>query len=139
MVAPETTRLEGEWEGEPFWLEVKRRLTDGEDRAVKMAGFEGIITPAAESRPRRLDEAPRETKIPIDFKKTSYVRTLTYVVDWSLTDDHSNKLPRTYEVLAGMDPDGYAAIEALLNAHVTAIAEEKKLRSGSLKPRAISA
>lgn len=137
-VTPETVRLEGEWRGHAFWLEAKRELTEGEHRRVMMAGFRGMKGLGGDQRAARPGEV-RETSLDIDWIGQSYTRTLTWVVDWSLTDDKGNKLKLTRDTLEQLHRAMYEAIEALLNAHVTASEEEKKAPAGEPEPRAISA
>lgn len=138
-VAPETVRLDGEWRGHPFWVEVKRELTEGEHRRVQMAGFKGMSNIGADQRPVRAGEPRPATSLDIDWISQSYTRTLTWLVDWSLTDDKGNKLALCRDTLEQLHRTMYAALEALLNAHVTASEEEKKLPDGERGLRAISA
>lgn len=135
-VAPETVRLEGEWNGHAFWVEVKRQLTDGEKRRVQMAGFKGMSGFA--TGPQRAGEK-RDTSLEIDWAAQSYTRTLTWLVDWSLADDKAAKLPLTRDTLEALHPDVYTAIETVLNAHVEAREQEKKAPVGKPRPKVISA
>jgi hypothetical protein len=128
-VKPEPVRLEGLfWQGHEFWLEVKRRLTEGERRRMSTAGFRSVSGPGTPERPGRIGE-----------QVLSYTRTLTYLLDWSLLDERGNKLALTRDTLEQLDPDFYAAVEAALNEHVERMEQEKKARTGDDKPSLISA
>jgi hypothetical protein len=135
-VAPETVRVECEWNGHAFWLEVKRELTEGERRRVQMAGFKGMS--GFGTTPQRPGEK-RDTTMEIDWLAQSYTRTLTWVVDWSLADEKAVKLALTRDTLEALHPDVYGAIETALNAHVEQQEQEKKRPAGKAKPKAISA
>lgn len=136
-VKPETARVDLEWRGNAFWLELKRELTEGESRRVKTAGFTAVTVPAGGRR--RPGEPEPEQKIPVDWLQQSYKRTLTYVTDWSLADDKGNKLPLMRDTLEAMHEDLYEAIENGITAHVERQEIEKKVQAGEPKPRAISA
>lgn len=136
-VAPDTVRVDGSWQDHAFWLEVKRELTEGERRRVTMAGFKGM-SGFGDRTPTRAGET-KATSLDIDWVGQSYVRTLTWVVDWSLTDDKGNKLALTRDTLEALHPDVYDALEGVINAHVEAQAQEKKAPGGKLRPKAISA
>lgn len=140
FVKPEVTRLDSECDGEPFWIEVKNNLTIGEKRRLETAGFRGMsgMVDAKQIRP---GDAPRSPEIGIDWRAMSFARTETWLTDWSLADDHDNKIPLTNkrEVLEALRPEVYEAIENAISKHVDAQAEAKKPKAGSLSPSAISA
>lgn len=137
-VAPETTRLDANWQGHAFWLDVKRQLTEGERRRVAMAGFKGMSGFSQAQQPTRTGESPRETSLDIDWVSQSFTRTLTWVVDWSLSDEKGNKLALRRDTLEALHPGVYEAIEAAINAHVEAMEQEKKAPTGGRKLKAIS-
>lgn len=135
-VPPETTRVDAEWQGNTFWLDVKRQLTEGERRRVTMAGFKGMS--GFGQPPARVGDTAPATSLDIDWVGQSFTRTLTWVVDWSLLDDKGNKLALKRDTLEALHPGVYEAIEAALNAHVEAAEQEKKAPAGGRKLKAIS-
>ena len=137
-VTPETVKVEGEWNGEAFWLELKKDLTEGERRRVMTAGWKGVSGTASD-KPSRVGEAPKSAEITIDWSAQSIVRTLTFLVDWSLADDKGNKLPITRDTVEALYPAMYEAIEGAINKHVEGREQEKKAPAGKLRPKAISA
>jgi hypothetical protein len=112
----------------PFWVTIRKRLTVGEERRVTTAGWRGMS--------RGVDDAGT---INIDWKAANFARTEAYLTDWSLLDDDAKKLAVTREVIESLDGDVYALIEGAITKHVEAVAEEKKLRSGSASASATSA
>lgn len=123
-VKPEDIKVDLTFRGTSFWIKLKKFLTVGEDRQVATAGWRSMS---------------RDAEIQIDWQRQMFARAETYITDWSLTDDNAVKLPITREVIQTLDPDLYAAIDAAVNTHVLAMAEEKKLRNGSTEPLPTSA
>jgi hypothetical protein len=119
----------------PFWIKVKKRLTVGEERKVQTAGWRGL-SGMASSKAEAREQGP---EIQIDWKSTTFARAEAYLTDWSLSDDKGKKLPVTREVIETLHPDVFDLIENAISAHVKAMADEKKLRTGSAEPSATSA
>ena len=135
-VDPERDRLDLEALGHPFWIDVKRELTVGEQRKVETAGFRGVVQGAETRRP---GEAA-STEIAIDWRTQSFARTEVYLLDWSLADDKGNKLKISRDVVESLKQPVYAAIETGITAHVEAQAALiKNDPSSGSGPRAISA
>ena len=138
-VTPETVRLDDlEWNGNAFWIEVKKDLTEGERRRVMTAGWKGV-SGGGSNQPNRIGESAPQTEITIDWAAQSLARTLVYLVDWSLADDKGNKLKPTRDTIEALHPGVFEAIEAGINKHVEARAQEKKATPGAVELRAISA
>ena len=125
-VKPESVRIDlaytppGETERK-FWIEIKKHLTVGEERRIMTAGWKGM------SR----SEESGETGINIDWKAQTFARTETFLTDWSLKDDG---VPLSRASIEALSSDVYALIETAINAHVEAMVEEKKAKSGSSAP-----
>lgn len=117
----------------PFWITLKRRLTIGEDRAARMAGWRSMNAKA----PKPGEESSPD--ITIDFKTQSFARTLAYLADWSLADDEGRKLALTTEIVESLDPDLFEVIENAITTHVEAMETLKKSRAGGAMPSATSA
>lgn len=107
----------------PFSITLKRHLTVGEERAVMTAGWAGV-------RPRTGGEA----EIRVDWNIQGFARARAYLIDWSLTDDKGVKLPITAQVIETLHSDVFTIIDNAITAHVEAMAEEKKARSGGSAP-----
>ena len=132
----ETKRVDAEWAGNPFWVEMKQQLTEGEQRRVQTSGFKSI---KSDPQAAKLPEAERSAEITIDWVAQSFARTLAWVTDWSLADVKGNKLPVRRDTLEQLHPDMYAAIEGVINEHVEQREQEKKVKAGSTEPKQISA
>lgn len=114
----------------PFWIKVKKFLTIGEERRVQTAGWRGVS--------RTNDDS--NGSINIDWRVQSFARAELYLVDWSLEDEDTHqRLDLVSDVIQSLHPDVYALIEQAINVHVVAMAEEKKLPSGSSAPSVTSA
>lgn len=122
MVGPDTDKLTFDVLGRETWIEVKRELSIGEQRRVDTAGFRGM------SQGQKSDDGTDEknSEIGIDWKSQTFVRSLVYITDWSLTDPRGNKLAIKMDTLENMRKPVYKAIEKALNAHIDAQEKEKK-------------
>ena len=141
-VEPETERLEltyryrneaGEQQDVPFWLDVKKFLTVGEQRRLETAGFGSV-----EARQRRSDEAALMT---IDWQRMSFAQAEIYIVDWSLKDEREVKLPITRETIESLAKPVFTLIDEALKAHVEAMEEKSsgKTKGGGQSRRRTSA
>lgn len=106
-----------------FWVDVKKRLNVGEKRNLVTAGWKGV---------RHDNDATGEIRV--DWSGQSFARALAYLTDWSLTDNALKKLPLTREGVETLDEEVFDIIDAAIVAHVAAMDEEKKLRTGSVAP-----
>jgi len=138
-VAPQTRRLDLEYGGDAFWIEVKERLTKGERDRVRTSGMKAVAG-IGEAKPGET----REPQLVVDFAAQGVAQTLEYLVDWSLTDDKGDKLPlappsRKLDTINALDPDLYDYIETAISKHIEEMATSKKSQGGGSKPKAISA
>lgn len=130
IVAPETDRYELTAAGiGDFWIVIKRELNVGEQKRLTTAGFRSM-TGFGRQEPTAVGEPPRETELVIDWKQQTFVRTETYLVDWSLADDAGNKLA-IRDTLQLLRQPAYDAIEAAINAHVARREKEKNVPAGA--------
>ncbi len=131
-VAPQTVRkdLEDPRDGEKFWISIKKLLTVGEDKSVKTAGLRGVSGMGGAAKPGE----EREMSMQVDWKRQSFARTESYLVDWSLATSEGVKLKVQRDVIESLDPEVYDVIEAAITKHVEEMDEEKKARTGELKP-----
>lgn len=103
FVTPDTVRLplsDGDF------IEVKRRLTNGERRRLNTAAL-------GKSIPVGLDV----TEVAINFEEMGIARALAYIVDWSFEDD-GRRVPVSREAFLSLDEETAAEIDAALDAHV---------------------
>lgn len=114
FVTPATTRLalsSGDW------LEVKKRLSAGERKAV------------AGSHLGRF--APDGSRIP-DWEALAFSGILAYLVDWSLRDAEDKPVAITLAALKNLLEEDFKEIDGAIDAHMEAmdreVAEEKKAR-----------
>ena len=122
QVKPETDRYTLTWNGESFWVEIKRLLTAGEARRLSGAGVSGVRVPSDEKQ----RQAAVSREMSLDWEAMAFARTLTYVVDWSLLDDDENKIPINAKQLESFDPSLLDVIEECITKHVERREQEKK-------------
>lgn len=105
------------------WIIVKKHLTAGDERQMfwrmMRQGFDG--------------------KEKIDPLLVSVAKIVAYLVDWSIVDADGKPVIVRDEppeiiapILDMLDPDDFRAIWNAVDAHETAIAEEKKLTPGAI-------
>jgi len=124
FVQPETVRLD--LHDGTSWIEVKRELTVGEDRRYRSAGL------------RRMSQPNGETSVEVDWTAMALARVEAYLVDWSATKpDGKGKeqpVPVTRAAIEALASEDFDEIDAAINAHIEAIAREKKAKTGSDLP-----
>ena len=138
-VAPETEKLDLDFQGNPFWVQVKKQLNMGEKRKIETAGFRGM-TGFTDNKQQRTDRE-RDTEISIDWRAQSFARMEMYLTAWSLDDGAGNVLPLTNkrDALEALRPEVYEVIEAGLNAHIERMDAAKKAEPGAATLSATSA
>ena len=133
--------LELAYGGRDFKLWVKKELTIGEQRAVETAGFSRVSTGAKRGPVKAEDDDDAGVDVKVDWKKQSFMRTLVYVTDWTLTDEAGNKMPITREVIETLRPAVFDVIEKALNAHVERVkaVQGNGPQAGASAPQQMSA
>lgn len=137
-----TRRVDLEFEGEKFWINVKKHLTIGESKRLVHAGMRGMTTEARDGRERAGEDAERtqrNVEIGIDWREQSFAKVLIYVDKWSLTDDSGEQVKVTREAVEDLDPDLFELIEEAINDHVKVMEAEKKAQGGKPVPAEKSA
>lgn len=118
FVQPETVRLDL---SNDDWLEVKKRLTVGEERQA-MAAVVGRINQDGSRSP--------------NIEMLGMAEAAIYIVDWSFTDANDKRVEFSLDALKQLDSDTYREIDAAIDAHKTAMAgehaEEKKSKATEL-------
>jgi len=134
FVTTDTTKLYPFGDGD-HWIEVKQRLTAGEERRIATTMFSG-------ARQRGANE-DREVSFDIDLDSAAFVKVAVYLVEWNVPGPNGRPLPlntmrEKFDALRAMDPDAYRMIEKAIDAHVATQEEEKKARNGSSTSRTSS-
>lgn len=109
------------------WIEVKKELGKGEEAAFRAAGL------------GRMSRSNDVNEVAIDWRAMALARVETYVVDWSAKDANGKDVKVTSAAIANLHPDDFDEIDAAIQAHIAAVADEKKARSGSRTLTAASA
>jgi hypothetical protein len=117
-VEPKDLKIELTWEkpdGEalPFWIRIKESLTVGESRKMLKSisnitsklGTKGSEAVAPEAR--------------FEWTEYSFSRCLTYLVDWSLSDDSDNKMSINRETLESLHQSVFDLIDGAIDNHET--------------------
>ena len=136
-VEPEEHKIELVWEhGEesrPFWILVKKCLTVGESRKMmkSISRVSSTLVRAGE---------PASTEAQFEWTEYSFVRAMTFLLDWSLADDQENKLPLKRDSLESLHPSVFDLIDNAIDQHETQMSEvqSKKTKAGGQKRRLTS-
>jgi hypothetical protein len=126
-VKPQTVRKTGEWNGREFSVELKKRLTAGEDRAMKTGAFKHMSMAG-----QKQDNSGGS--IEIDWSAMGIQRILTYVIDWSLEDDDGVKMKINRSTVEACDPTFVDVLNDIINDHEAEVEEEKKAPTGATPP-----
>ena len=87
FVIPNTVRLEL---SEGDWIEVKERLTYGEQQALAGASLDKMT--------------PGSTDIAINLQRYDIMRLDTWIVRWSFCDANGKAVKKTRDAIAALDP-----------------------------------
>ena len=101
FVIPNTVRLEL---SEGDWIEVKERLTYGEQQALAGASLDKMT--------------PGSTDIAINLQRYDIMRLDTWIVGWSFCDANGKAVKKTRNAIAALDPATAKEINDALSAHV---------------------
>lgn len=121
--AANVDRVELEFRGDPFWVELKQELSTGERNRIRTA--------AIKSYSRRTDDdaatADASTMdINVNMDAALYEKVRVWLADWSLADDKGNKLQRTIEVFRALRGGVFDLIEKAVDAHAKAVEDQEK-------------
>lgn len=120
FVPPETVRLslrEGDW------LEVKKYLNHGEQKALEGAGLVAV-KPSSDASDRAAFE--------LDFRRLGMATLNAYIVDWSFVDAHGKSVKPTPENIAALDLDTAKELDDAIAEHRKRMESEKNGQRPSL-------
>jgi len=101
FVTPNIARLEL---SDDDWIEVKERLTYGEQQRLNSAGL-------------RYREKT-EDGVVLDMERLSVTRLATWIVDWSFDDADGKRVGVSEDAIWALDPETAREIDAALSAHI---------------------
>lgn len=101
------------------WIEIKDRLTIGEQKRMEAAGLKSVSARAGAQA------------VDVSFEEFSFARTQTYLVNWSLKDAADNQTKVSRAAIEALDQDTYEEIESAITAHIEARDAAKKTRTGA--------
>lgn len=116
FVAPEAVRIP--LKNGTDWIEVKKELTAGEERAYRTKAFKRV-SGLVDAR-----DANRDPDVEVDWAQLAFARVEAYLVEWS------EKRQITPEAIRALSGEDFAEIDALITSHIAAMSEEKKLPAG---------
>jgi hypothetical protein len=119
----------------PFWIALKKRLNNAEQRVLTTAGWRGLRDPSpAESSGSDKDAQVRTPTLHVDWAERTAMRVEVYLLEWSLCDDEGHLLDcHSRAQLDALDPDVAALIDDAVQKHEQEITEEKKRRNTPIK------
>ena len=107
FVLPEVVRLDL---SDGDWIEVKKRLTNGERRRLNTAALSKSVAIGGEST----------NEVDIDFAEFGTARALAYLVDWSFRDAQGLRVEVTRSAYESLDEETSDEIDKALDAHIEA-------------------
>jgi hypothetical protein len=116
FVSPETVRINL---SDGQWIDVKKTLTAGEEKAYRSAGFKRVS--------QRQDDNANE--VDIDWQAMAFARVDTYLVEWSAKKPDGKDMPLTKSAIRNLDAESFKEIDDAIVAHIDAVEEAKKTMS----------
>ncbi len=98
-------------------IEVKQRLTYGEEQQLANASIIGTVNDAM------------KPDIKLDMSRYGMRRMAMWLVDWSFVGPDGKVMPITEQTLASLDSDTAKEIDDALDAHIARMDEEKKVKA----------
>ena len=120
FVKPEVVKIDLSEDGQD-WVEIKRRLTVGEEKQMHMGAMRMRGTTSGK------DNEEVEVGYEADMRALTLSKVQAYLVGWSLDRDVSAK------AIEALDPDSFEAIEEAIDKHTEAMEAEKKSKGGKKK------
>jgi hypothetical protein len=139
FVEPEEEKIELVWNDggteREFWIMLKKRLTIGESRRMLKS------ISRVHSRLKGQGREAEQPEAQFDWTEYSFARAITYMVDWSLSDDKGNKLQLNRSNLEALNQRVFEIIDKAIDQHDTDVAEKesKKTKAGGVTPKLTSA
>ena len=112
------------------WVLVHAELTYGQQRRLAAAGVSGVpstLVAQGEGEPMRLDLAAYDLE-----------RLVTWVMDWSFTDEDGGTVLVSRQAIEALHPDTAAEINAALDRHIEALDAKKAPSAGASAPATTS-
>ena len=97
------------------WIEVKKELTVGEQKAFEAAG----------TTPKWVDHALLYVT---DWAIAEIIRNFLWMTAWSFRDAMDKPVDLTLDAVRALDTDTFKEITKAINGHIEALLEEKKTR-----------
>ena len=113
FVKPETVRydLAPDPTGRVEWIEIKKRLNQGEANSVMTAGWRSVN---------------RGQEVMVDWRAQTFARTVMYLVRWSFLDEDDQQTKPSAETIEALDQETFAEIQELITRHIELEAEARK-------------
>ena len=115
FVRPETVRLEL---SDGDWIDAKKALTYGESKRLESVMMPKSIKAGQLEKLANGKGKAEDFEIELDFTKLSVDQMLTWLVDWSFTNEAGKREPITRDAILALDPESAAEIEAALDRHI---------------------
>lgn len=96
------------------WIEVREEISIGEERKIFAGAIKGQTT---------LKDG--ETRTEYDAQAITFGQVLAYLTDWDAKDDNGKSVDCNPDMIRGMMPDVYHAIEEAVKTHAEAMRAKK--------------
>lgn len=119
-VSPDTVRKDLTYEGTPFWVELKKELTVGEEKRLYSSGFRSV------TRGQNRNDA--DIELNVNYDVVVFTKVHVWLADWSLSEN-GKKLPLTLDTLRAMRGPVFDLLEKTVDEHSARVAQELSERA----------
>lgn len=131
FVAPEEVKLPLFDDGQ-CWIIVRKQLTAGEEKKMSTGALKRMSPTGAGTDAFTMS-------YDIDFEAAAFNKIVVYLLDWNVPDNNGKAkaidTPKSMAAaLRALHPEVFKEIERVIDAHVEAQQQEKKVKTGSVGP-----
>lgn len=104
------------------WIDIKARLNIDEQKALESSPMTSVRQGAGGATP---EEAQRNAEIGLNWGGFYMTKLITYIVDWSFTDDAGQPVACTAAAIRALDPDSADECTEAINTYLNEVAQER--------------
>jgi hypothetical protein len=122
FVAPETRKINLGESGD--WIEIKKELNVGDDRAYRSAGL------------KRLTGSPGSSAaaVDVDWTELALARVTVYLLDWSFENADGKRVDLSPSAIRNLDPATFEEVDTAIVEHIKEMTDAKKATGGEPTP-----
>ena len=124
VVNPEEVKISLDWNGNKFWIKVKKRLSIGESRRMLKS------ISSVRSQLSKQVGANTNPEARFEWAEYSFARCEAFLLDWSLADENDSKMKISRENIEALEAEVFELIDNAIDEHETKSGTEKKRKNG---------